>query len=175
MNNVENLTAEKITTGWPWRLLLFALIVFGVLLAAYLGLVFGYKTYLNSQVEKKDQEIAVLAQEVPQEEQRALLRFYGQLANLQTVLKNHTLISKLFPFIQANTNQQVTYTNLTLMVDERRLSIDGAARSYEVLAQQLEAFKQAPEVERFLINQADSKTGIVNFRVALFLKPEVLK
>lgn len=175
MNNVENLTAEKITTGWPWRLLLFSLIIFGVLLAAYLGLILGYKTYLNSQIENKDQEIAALAQEVSQEEQQALLRFYGQLANLQAVLKNHVLISQLFPFIQANTNQQVTYTNLNLAADERRLSIDGVARSYDVLAQQLEAFKQAPEVERFLINQADSKNNVVNFRVVLFLKPEIFK
>lgn len=173
MENLENLNAGKITVGWPWRLFIFSLIFFSVFLSAYFGLRFGYRGYLQSQIDKKDQEIAALAQSVPQEEQRTLLKFYNQLSNLQEILGSHVESTKLFNFLQKNTNQKVFYNTLNLSVAEKKISLDGVASSFDVLAQQLEAFKRAPEVERLLMSQADNKDGKVNFRLVLFVKPEL--
>ena len=175
-NNLDNLGPERLETGWPWKLLLFSLIVFGIFLAGYLGLIFGYETFLNAKIAAEDQKILALAQEVPEGEQKVLLRFYSQLSNLQSALNGHIVTARFFPLLEQHTHQGVYYTTLNLEIAKKTATLDGVARSYEVLAQQLEAYKQATDlVERFTINQADSREGKVNFRAVLFLKPAVFK
>ena len=42
-------------------------------------------------------------------------------------------------------------------------------------AQTMEAYKQAPEVERFIVNQAETQAGRANFKATLFLRQEIFK
>ncbi|MDP2695666.1 MAG: hypothetical protein Q8O87_00230 [bacterium] len=174
-NNLNNLGPEKLEVGWPWRLLMFSAILFGVLVAVYLGFLFGYNPYLDAQIDDVDQEIAALAQSVPVAEQEALLTFYAQLSNLQGVLAKHVVVSKVFDIIERTTNRLVYYSNFDLNVSKRTITIDGTAQSYNVVSQQLESFKQDPDVESFSINQANDRDSEANFKVVLVIKPEVFK
>ena len=167
-NNLDKLVGpEQSPTRWPWKILTFSLVVFFVAVVFYFGLSFGYKSFLQSQITQTDKEFETLAQSIPEIEQKALIDFYAQLGNLQKILNNHTLGSKLFSFIEQNTNKKVYYTNLSLNTFNNDLSLTGRTDSYETLAQQLQAFELAQGVTKININQADAKAGEVNFRVTL--------
>lgn len=173
--DLENLGPEKIGGGLPWRLMSLALILLGVLVASYLGLRFGYGTVLNSKINTQNAEIDNLAQSVPDSEQQQLLRFYTQLGNLRSALGRHVLTSKVWALIERVTNRNVYYTGADLDIAQRRLSLDGVARSYDFLAQQLAAYKTAPEIEEFILNQTDTRGTTVSFRVVLVLTENTFK
>jgi len=174
-NIIEKFDKEELSVGWPWRFLLISLVSFGIALFIYLGLFFGYRSYLNQQISKKDAEIAQLAATVPKEDQERLVKFYSQLQNLKSLLDQHIINSKILPFLEKNTNRRVFYPKLEADIRRRTLNLEGVAESFEVLAQQLEAFRRAKEVERFIITDSQLVEGQVRFRLSVVLKPEVFK
>ena len=175
MDTQHLLERERTTTVWPWRLFVASLIVLIVAGLYYAGLAFGYRTYLNNNIEKKDAEIAELAATIPKEDQARLMRFYNQIQGLKNLLDQHVINSKIFPLLEKNTNKKIAYNKLDLDVAQRSLNLDGIAESYQILAQQLEAFKQTPGVERFLINNSQLNQGVVRFNVTVVLKSELFK
>src|SRR3989338_2228072 len=175
MDTQNLLERERMTTVWPWRLFVTSLIVLIAAVLYYVGLAFGYKTYLNSGIEKKDVEIAELAALIPKEDQARLMRFYNQIQSLKNFLDQHVVSFKILPLIEKNTNKKIFYNKLDLDVAQRSLNLDRIAESYQILAQQLEAFKQTPGVERFLLNNSQFNQGVVRFNVTVVLKSELFK
>ena len=167
---------ERLSVGWPWRLLVFGFIILGMTVASYFGMVFGYTPYLNSQITSLDQKIAGLSQTIDEQQQKKLATFYSQLINVQGLLNSHPAVSKLFDFLEKNTHQNVYYQLLDLSLPEKSLKLEGNASSYNVLSQQLELFRLAPETERvFLDNSRPAQTGEINFSMRVIFKPELLK
>lgn len=171
----EKLGPEKLPIGWPWKLFLFSLLTVITALVIYLGLALGYRPFLNGQVEAIDESIRTLSETIPQDQQKNLIIFYSQLANLQVLLKKHTTASKVFVFLEKNTNQSVVYTSMDLRTAERKLSLDGVATGYDVFSQQLEALNNATEVESLVINESTASEGRVKFKLFVILKPELFK
>jgi lipopolysaccharide export LptBFGC system permease protein LptF len=168
-------TPEKLPVGWPWRLLVFALIVFAFMVAIYFGMVFGYTPYLNSQANSLDKQINSLSQSVNQEQQKNLANFYSQLINVQTLLASHQNPSKLFDFLEKNTNQNVYYQSLELAAAEKTLKLTGNASDYNILVQQLELFRRDPRVESvFLDSSGLGATGGTDFSIRVIFKPELM-
>jgi len=161
--------------GLPWRLFIFSLVLFSFAVLGYFGLRFGYSAYLEARLRLVDSQIADLARQIPKEQQDAYLGFYSQTVNLQTLLSRHVLASKIFPLLEANTNQGVFYARFDLNVTEKKLSVDGFARSYEILAQQLEAYRQLASLENSTVSESKLADGRVSFRATLNLKPEIFK
>lgn len=149
------------------------LALFASSVLAYIGLAFGYGPYLNSQIEEKKNELSQLA--ISREDRQVLGQAFSLLANLENILNNHVLSSKLFPVLERMTNQRVYYTNANLKVPQRELELRGFAESYEVLAQQLTAYDQAAEVESYTLNEAQFSQNLVSFRVSLKLSADLLK
>lgn len=172
-NPLDQFEPEKLPIGWPWRLFLVTLIIFAFSVLSYIGLAFGYGPYLSSQIESKRTELSQLA--ISQEDRRILGHASSLLANLENILDNHILSSKLFPVLERVTNQRVYYTNANLKVPQRELELRGFAESFEVLAQQLEAYDQAVEVEGFTLNEAQFSQNLVSFRISLKLSANLLK
>lgn len=166
---------EKLPVGWPWKLFLFSLLTVITAMVIYLGLAFGYSPFLESQVEAIDESIRKLSETIPEDQQKSLTIFYSQLANLQTLLKKHTVTSKVFAFVEKNTNQSVFYTGMDLRTTERKLSLDGVATGYDVFSQQLEALNSAKEVESLVVNESTAIDGQVKFKLIVVLKPELFK
>lgn len=166
---------ERLVAVWPWRLFVASLIILVIAILYYVGLAFGYRIYLNGRIEKKDAEIAELVASISKEDQTQLMRFYAQLQSLKDLLDRHVINSKILPLLEKNTNQTVYFNKLDLDVAQRSLNLDGVAASYQILAQQLEAFKRAPEVERYLINNSQLNQGVVRFSVTVILKPELFQ
>jgi len=164
---------ERPPVGWPWRLFLFSALVLAAAMVVYFGLEYGYKTYLNAQINAKDKAIAELAQAVSPEEHQQFVDFYSQLANLRVLLDEHIFTSRILPLLENRTNRSVYYDSVDFTIKDQRIVLGGVAASYQILAQQLEAFKQTSEITRVLINESRLDKGRVNFRVSLFLNPDL--
>ena len=162
--------------GWPWRLLVFVVIIFGVTVATYLGMTLGYKPYLNSQIKTLDAKITNLSQAVGEEQQKNLVGLYSQLVNIQSLLNSHPVASKIFDFLEKNTHQQIYYTALNLSLTEKSVKLEGIAVNYGILAQQLELFRKTPEIEKvFLDDSRLTEEGSIRFSIRLIFKPELIK
>ena len=175
VNINDKLGPEKLPVGWPWKFFLFSVLTLVTMVVLYFGLEFGYKVFLNSRINSLNQSIDELSQTIPKDQQDSLIRFYSQIVNLQNLLKNHTITSKVFTFLQNNTNKSIFYTFYDLKVPERRLNLEGTANNYEIFAQQLEAFNQSPAVESLVVNESSAVEGRVRFKLFLILKNEIFR
>lgn len=159
-----------------WRLVSFMTFVFAVFLASYFGLAFGYKSFVNGQIEDLDKEIADLAAQVPKEAQDEFLKFQFQLTNLKKLLNNHAVISRGIALVEANTHTQVFYSNADFDLKNGKITLRGTAASYEVLAQQLSAIQKMPEVSAFDIGTIQLVEGNrINFSVNLKINKNVFR
>lgn len=166
----EKLRREQLPVGWPWRFLLFSVLVAVTTLVVYTGLTQGYKPFLASRIAAQDNALTELGQIIPQKQQDEFVAFYSQLKNLQSILKNHVVMSRFFSVIEANTNALVRYTILDARVPERKVSLEGVAQNYAVFAEQLQAFTRIPEVQTVIVNDSNALLGQVQFRIMLIFK-----
>ena len=157
-----------------WRLLSFMIFVFAVFLLSYFGLTFGYRKFLEAQLNKTKQDLADLASQISKEQQETYLKFQYQLVNLQKLLTSHVIIANLLPLLEANTNQSVSFSSLEVSAVDHKLNLQGVARSYDVLASQLQAFEELPSVVRYQITSTKLKEGgKVDFTASVILNPSV--
>lgn len=165
---------ERLPVGWPWRLLVFTAIIFGSTILIYFGMIFGYKPYLNSKMKGLDKEIANLTASIGEEQQKNLADFYSQLVNVRNLLVNHPTVSKFFDFLEKNTYQQVNFSSLSLSLAEKNLRLEGNASDYRILVQQLELFRQAPEINSIFLDSLQLREGSISFSIRLVFKPELI-
>ncbi|MEK7555311.1 MAG: PilN domain-containing protein [Patescibacteria group bacterium] len=170
----QELRAEKLSLGLPWRILLLAIIVFGATVFIYFGMLLGYKPYLNSQLKKVDSEISILSEKVGEEQQNNLTEFYSQLTNIQRLFNSHILSSNVFGLLEENTNKGVFFASMNLSVKEKEVRLDGIASSYKILAEQLELFRLNPKIEQIYLKNSQLREGAVSFTINLILKSGVL-
>ena len=172
LNSYERLPNEpQQTGGLPWRLFTFSIFLFILACGVYLGLKFGYTPILNSRVEQLDTDLEGLVSKISETDRTNFTNLYSQLVNLQGVLAKHLMPSVVFPVLESNTHASVYYTTFELNAAERRLSLEGFARSYEVLAQQLEAWAKVAVVSKSYITESQASAGQVHFRMVLNFKP----
>ena len=173
---------EEATIGWSWRLFVFAVIAFCTSGFLYGGVAFGYQRYLNDEIEKLEEESKRLNEAVSVEDQRRLVAFYSQVYNLKSVLNNHTFPSKLFAFLEANTNVRVQFDKATFDNNAGTLVLDGKAEDYASVVRQAEAFRQRSEVVTSVAltgsrNEIDGarSVGPVTFSLKLTLQKQFFK
>lgn len=172
LNPYERLPREQQQSGGlPWHLFSFALFLLIVACGAYLGLAFGYAPILSNRIEQLDAELVTLGEQIPEDQRNGFIQLYSQIANLQSMLKRHVMASALFPVIEKNTHVNVFYSNFDLSVPENRIALEGSASSYEVLAQQLEAWTKVKEIEKSYIAESQLSEGRVRFRLVLQFIP----
>ena len=172
----EQFEPERRSVGWLWRLIFIpaSILLFTVLI--YAGLTFGYGPYLDSRIQEVEDEISQLATSVPKEDQEQFVRFYSQLINLESILKNHILVSKFFPFLEQITHQKVYYASASLKVPERSVKLTGFADNLTVLSEQLEIFSQSEEVDLYTLEGGiEESKDLISFRVTLNLRKDLLK
>lgn len=166
-NISEQFGAGAQTAGTSWRLFIFLLVIFGVAVASYVGLRFGYRTFLNNSIADLSSQIQLQSSKLQFRDQQDLLDFYSQIANLKGLLGSHVFGSKIFEFLETNTNLRVSFTSVTLAVPEREVVIDGLAASYENLVQQLTHWQQAEGVERLALEENSTVNDMVRFRARI--------
>lgn len=174
-NFAEQVMREELGVGWPWRLMLAMLVVFLAAILVYLGLAFGYKPFLTNSVQDLEGELESFSAQLSSEQKENFVNFYSQVTNLQKLLRSHILVSKIFPILESLTHKDVTYSTFNLSVVDKTLTIEGIARNYQALAQQLALYESSPEITLVILDSAKSTGSVVLFRVKVVWKPEVFK
>lgn len=167
------LAPKKTSVGWPWRLFLFAAVLLGLTLLIYFGVTLGYQPYLRQEHGKLDQEINKIGGVISETDRENFINFYSQSANLQSLLNKHVRGSVIFSLLEENTNKNVYYEAGTLSVAERVLRLEGVAKSYDNLIQQLVAFERLPETEQVLLEESQNSDRGVRFTFKVIFKPSL--
>lgn len=174
---IEKLIREPSSPQGAYRqLLLIAGGLFIVMIVVYAGLAFGYQTYLRRSVAAlKDKRDAVSAS-VPAEAQAETAAFYSQLVNLRTLLGAHSRVSPAFALVERSASPNAYFTRMNVNVATNEMTLTGAARTLKDIADQAALIERQPEVSRASFNNAGAGTsGIWQFTMTVFLKPDVLR
>lgn len=165
--------ARAETPGAYQNLLMLTSTIFFVILLLYSGLSFGYTPYLERQSADLDARIRQFGEQVSGQEQEELRSFYSQLANLKTLLSEHSISSPVFSFLEKNTLPSVYYTRARLDAVLGEMVLEGVAPGMDDIASQVALFERAPEVLRVNMRSI-SKAGesIQRFNVTVYFAPE---
>ncbi len=168
---------EYLSAQTPWRVLILTLVIFIFSVLIYFGMIFGYKPYLKSQTRNLEQKISVLNQSIDETQQKQIVTFFSQMVNIQSLLSGHKYFSSIFDFIEKNTHQKITYSDLKFNVSEMDIKIEGTAPSYDLLVNQLAVYNQAPEVKKVSLDSSSAQEGSneVRFSVRLILDQSIFK
>ena len=172
---------EELQVGWPWRIMVFSAIVLLTTIGIFLGAEFGFKAYIKSEIAKVDSEIDLLTKSIPEDQQKSFLVFSAQANNIQKILSDRYNTPQLFSFLEKNTLKNVYYKSVNLDMKEMSVNIDGVAPDFNVLAQQMEIFRNATDTvnkvmmgRSSLMTEKDSqgreRPGAVNFTLTLKIK-----
>ncbi len=171
----DQFVSEIIPVGFPWRLFIFSLTLFLFSLFIFVGLRFGYNSYINTVTSDLDKKIENLGGQVSQEDQQNFINFYSQLVNLKKVLDRHGFTAGIFSFLEKNTLGKIYYIDADFAVPESSLTLKGAAASSESLINQLALFDESPEIDQVILNQMNSNEEGVSFGLTLFFNPDFFK
>ncbi|MEK7630256.1 MAG: hypothetical protein AAB432_02665 [Patescibacteria group bacterium] len=175
-NGSEQFLTEKVPIGWPWRLLVFAALIFSFSIFVYLGLHFGYQNYLGSVISGLDKNLDSLAKQVSIEDQQKFVNFYSKLANLEKVLTNHSFSSNIFTFLEKNVTSDIYFSNANFNLNNKIVGLKGFSTNFNSLAEQITIFDQAPEVSLVLLKDVSlvqAGSG-VNFTIDISFNSDFL-
>lgn len=173
----EQFRPEESSVGWLWNIFIFSIVVFGSVVFLYAGMEFGYGSFLKNESKQIQGDIDKLKDEITTDDQRELAEFYSQVYNVNQLIPKHLIISQLFDFLEANTNTSVYYTNFDISNTGNKSSVitlQGKTRSFELVARQLEALRQRPEINEVTLNTAQKEETNVTFTLRVLLNPEFL-
>lgn len=173
-------SGDQLSAGLPWRLSIFMILIFAFSLFIYIGMDFGYRPYLESNVNKLNKEISGLNQSIDETQQKQIVGYYSQLVNIQSLLSAHKAKTlQIFDFIEKNTYQNVRFDSMSVDAVNEEIKIIGIAPNYETLVKEISLFEQAPNVKRLILeNSSMSEIAIkgkesikeIKFEIKLILK-----
>jgi hypothetical protein len=153
--------------GMPWRLMIFSFVLFAFSIFIFLGLRFGYETYLDNQLETLNEEINQLTTEISEGEQQEFLGFYSQFRNLDKVLEGRMFGHNVFDFLESYTLPFVAYSEAEYSASSREIRLNGVAQNMKYLVEQMNIFGEASEVSEVDLVSVDLFTGQVGFEIRL--------
>lgn len=173
---IEQLEREPPKTpGWSGQLLMFSSTIFFISVFVYFGLLYGYKPYLASEVQKLQDKIQAFSQQIPAEDQAKIVNFYSQLINLKGILANHVTASRVFTWFEKNTQANVYYERFDLNTKNSRVSLGGVGKTMEDVNQQFAIFASRPELSRMVIGSVSLGQDGWSFTTELFFDKDYFK
>lgn len=112
-----------------------AKLIFVISLLLAVGVV-GYKFYLNYSIQSMGVELDSMRQSIESGAVGELVNLNNRIVAAQSLIKNHTVVTPLFRFLEGSTPQTVRFSDFTYMMGEKgpQIVVKGAARSYGALA-----------------------------------------
>ncbi|RJQ30052.1 hypothetical protein C4565_01270 [Candidatus Parcubacteria bacterium] len=162
----DQFVVDAPSVGLPWRLMVFSIVLFVFSLFIFVGIKFGYASYLTTRQEALTADTVALAKKINPDDQLKYVNFYSQTINLKKVLDRHSFSGNIFKFLQEKTATNVYYTNATYTAEGAKVVVQGVAATSEALVQQLSVFDAAPELKTAVLTQMRfTETGTVSFEV----------
>ncbi len=156
------------------ELIMFSVALFAIALIIYLGLTFGYKPYLQSQVDALDTQVQSFNAAIPTDQKNQLITAYSQLVNLQTLLSQHPSAAGFMVWFEMHTHPNIYYTQFALNVASGQLTLTGVAKGLIDIAEQVAIFEGDQKVTRInFTNVSPSVGGVWQFGLTLFFDPSI--
>lgn len=171
----ELMQRVHVPLGWPRRMFVASLGLFFLSIVAYIGLEYGYKTFLTRSWQNTEKELADLGSQVEPTTQENFIIFRSQIENLKVLLLKHVAITNFFPFIEGVTHMRTTYQSFDLSVAQRELKLTGVTESYETLASQIKLYEDSPMIKDVTLEQSAVNGGSIKFSVKLVLSDDLFK
>jgi len=163
------------TTGTYSRLIMISASLLVLAVFLWVGIAYGYKPYLTSQLDGVNEKINAFAEQIPADKQEQIAILYSQLVNLKQVLGNHSAASPLFGWLEKNTLPGVYFVKAAVNVSGSEVVLQGAARGLDDINSELALLGKAPEVKRLTIGTIGNTVQGWQFSVTLSLDPSVFK
>ena len=174
---IEQLGRESSgTPGWAFGALLFSGGILFITVGIYFGLVYGYEPYLQTQLSTVQNQANALSQSISTSDQSQLISFYSRIANLQTLLSNHTFSSQIFPWIEKNTEANVYYQSISFSASGDQVTLTGVAATEGDVNQQIAIFENSPQVQSVTVSGLNApQLGGTNwtFGISLVMNPSI--
>ncbi len=178
MNNFSTLVTNNAPRSGiaPWKSLIFSMIVLGLSLMVYAGLRFGYRSSVVSTIRATENRIKELERATPREEvKKEFIQFYSQLRNTGYLLASHTAVTPFFAALEANTMEDIGFSDVRINIMDKMVSINGFARSYQILAEQIAVYENMSGVQEVSLISARRANDIVGFELRIALAPDLLR
>lgn len=167
------------TQGAFKQFLLLASSLLILMIVIYVGLTFGYQTYLQGEIEKQRAKIESDSKRIPVAEQAQLINFYSQLANLKTLLAAHSEASPLLSLIERTVVPGLYYTKLNFNAGTGEVDLNGVAQSLDAIAGQTAIFQADPNIARVNLANVSQVQGLNQntwqFSIVLFVQPQLIR
>lgn len=154
---------------------LFLIVSIGILAIAAIaaGGTFGYEKYLQSVNAADAAKLATAKANVNPSTVEDFVHLSDRFASAEGMLDNHIALSQFLDTLESATLSSVRFDDLTVQVaDDRsaKVTMTGAAKSFNSLAAQSAAFANTPIIKRALFSDFDvDKTGAVTFSASFDL------
>jgi Tfp pilus assembly protein PilN len=167
---------DSLGAGWPWHLLLFMIVIVGLLVLIYLGMLWGYEPYLGSRIRGQEQKLTDLGNSLASATTNDLARFYSELSNSQKILAEHTVASGLLDVVEANLHPNVYLTGLEIQSPQKTIRLMGIARDYGSLGAELTLLSHVAGITSVLLEDSSTRDqGDVRFTIRLVADPPLFK
>lgn len=134
------------TVGFPWRIFVISIILFGLVVLVWAGMTFGYAPFLNSEIKSTNTKVNQAAAFINEDTKQNLISFYSQLYNIQVVGAAHLYPTTIFPFLEQNTYSLVRLVSAQVNVTAAEVRLEGIASDYSILTEQVASYKKDPRV-----------------------------
>lgn len=162
------------TPGWSSGILLFSGSILFIIIFIYAGLRFGYETYINGQLKSLEGQVQKVGQQITPASEANLIKFYSQIANLESLIKGHVFSSQFLTWLEQNTEANVYYTSISFS-SGGQVALVGSAKTAADVSEQLAVFEASPEVSSVSLSSValSPTANIWVFNAVLNMQPAV--
>ena len=155
---VEQLNQESTRTpGWSSGLILFSGSILFIVVFIYAGLRFGYEEYLTGQNKSLSAQADKVGQSVTPADEANLVKFYSQISNLESLIKNHVFFSQFLTWLERNTEANIYYNNISF-ASGNQVTLAGIAKTSGDVTQQIAVFEADPKVSLVSLSSVSFST-----------------
>lgn len=150
--------------GLPMRALIFSGVSLAISAMIYVGLEFGYKSFINASISSLDKQTEALNAQAPADEkEKTFLELYSKAVNIQKALDSHIAITPILDFVERTTVPDAALSLLKIVPSDRVVSFEGVAKTYDKLALQLAIYDEASETARVGLSGSTFNEGVIKF------------
>ena len=159
------------TSALPWRLMVFSIVLFAFSFLVFFGIRYGYAASLDAQSSQLTKDAAALDKKISEQSanQDSYLGLYSRIYNLKSVLQKHIFPSNGFVLLEKYSIADAYFLNENYSVEEGGFRLNGLAKTFDALAQQMAIFEQSAKAQIASVSLKDvsiSEKG-VQFEIIL--------
>lgn len=152
--------------------LVFAVVVFVLIIAAYFGATF-YLRSVEGEINDTNSLITLIQKDRDKELEHKLLAFSTQLEIIDDFLKSHIYWSDAFVKFSNLIQTKVQISDVGMSTSQRNITFNGTADNLKTLAQQVTAFSASPHITKIIIGGITSTVNDdVDFDMEIFFDPD---